>query len=197
VSLLADRATLPSRLGKLVTAEELERMPSDERYELICGKLRAMPNNSTDHGNKTMRISMLVAHFVDENDLGECFAAETRFIIAENPDTVLGADFSFVAKARMPQIPPRGYLRLPPDLVIETRSPGDTRTRFARKVSMWLEHGVQVVWALDPGAHTLTVHRQGDAPHIVSIEDVLVEPDLLPGFALPLNRVFRPPSKPA
>jgi Uma2 family endonuclease len=196
MSVVADRATLPAGLRKLVTAEELEQLPSDQRYELIRGELCAMPNNSADHGNKTSRISGPVIQFVYENELGECFAAETRFTVAENPDTVLGPDFAFVSNARLPEIPPKGYLRFAPDLVIETRSPGDTRTEYALKVSMWLQFGARVVWALDPMTRTLTVHRNGETPRVLTTEDTLEEPDLLPGFSLALERIFRAVAKP-
>ena len=81
MSHLEEPITQPAPVGGIYTAQDLEQLPSNERYELIRGELCAMPNNSADHGNKTMRLSAPVALFVEDNDLGECFAAETRFII--------------------------------------------------------------------------------------------------------------------
>lgn len=188
---LDNRVAQPTPIGELYTEEDLEQMPSSARYELIRGELCAMPNNSAEHGNKTMRLSIPVGSFVEENDLGECFAAETRFTIEENPDTTLGPDFAFIAKERLHGIPPRGYLHLVPDLIVETRSPGDTRTEFALKVSQWLQAGARLVWALDPATRTLTVHRQGVHPVTLTIDDTLSGEDVLPGFTLPLRRVFR------
>lgn len=188
---LEERAALPTPLGELYTEEDLEQMDSCARYELIRGELCAMPNNSAEHGNKTMRLSGPVTVFVEENDLGECFAAETRFTIAKDPDTTLGPDFAFIRKERLTNIPPRGYLRLAPDLVIETRSPGDTRTEFALKVSQWLQAGVRLVWALDPASRSLTVHREGVMPVTLTIDDTLIGEEVLPGFSFPLRRLFR------
>jgi Uma2 family endonuclease len=191
MSVLDERTALATPIGELYTEEDLEQMPSGKRYELIRGELCAMPNNSAEHGNKTMRLSIPVGYFIEENDLGECFAAETRFTLAKDPDITLAPDFAFIAKERLTNIPPKGYLHLAPDLVIETRSPGDTRTEFALKITLWLQAGVRVVWALDPASRSLTVHRTGAVPVTLTMEDTLSGEDVVPGFTLPLRRVFR------
>lgn len=191
MSVITAREAPPTPLGETYRAADLEQMPSHERYELIRGELCVMPNNSAEHGNKTMRLSGPVAVFVEENELGECFAAETRFTIEENPDTVLAPDFAFIAAERLTAIPPRGYLRMAPDLVIETRSPGDTRTEFGLKVARWLSAGTRIVWALEPVTRSLTVHRTGVSPRTLTIEDTLSGEEVLPGFSLPLRRLFR------
>ena len=68
-------------VGELFTADDLERLPAEDRLELIRGELCPMPNNGAEHGLKTMGLSAPIASYVDEHDLGECFAAETRFTI--------------------------------------------------------------------------------------------------------------------
>jgi Uma2 family endonuclease len=165
-------------------------MPAKVRYEIIRGELCRMPNNSAEHGHATAGLSGRVIVFVEDNDLGYCFAAETRFIVERNPDTVMGPDFAFVAKSRIDEIPARGYLELAPDLVIETRSPGDTSTEFALKISRWLQAGARLVWAVDPRGRTVTVHRTGQMPRILTRNESLDGDDVLPGFAYALERLF-------
>ena len=177
--------------GQIYTDDDLERMPSSERLELIRGELVPMPHNSADHGQKIMRLSGPVFAYVDEHDLGECFAAETRFTIEQNPDTTLGPDFAFISKERLQDIPPKGYLRMAPDLVVETRSPGDTRREFALKISQWLNAGARIVWALDPATRSLTIHRTGTPSRTLTVGATLEGEDVLPGFTLPLQRIFR------
>lgn len=193
--LLEEQRAQPGPIGRIYTARELEQLPDNARYELIRGELCVMPNNSAEHGNKTMRLSAPVALFAEEHDLGECFAAETGFTIEQNPDTVLAPDFAFVSRDRLDGIPPKGYLLLAPDLVIETRSPGDTRTELSLKVARWLQAGAQLVWVLDPASQTVTVHRTGLAPQTFGAEDTLTGEDVLPGFSLPLHRLFREAAK--
>ena len=175
---------------RLYTAEEFEYLPLKERYELIRGELYRMPNNSSEHGMRTANLHSMVGNFVLLNRLGRCFAAETRFTIETEPDTVLAPDFSFVANGRVSEYPETGYLRLTPDLILETRSPSETRRGYADKISHWLSAGAKVVWALDPKAKTLTIHRKGQNPVVLAEADTLTCEELLPGFSLPLSLVF-------
>jgi Uma2 family endonuclease len=176
---------------RIYTDDDLERLPDGDRLELIRGELFPMPNNSADHGNKTMRLSSPIGVFVEEHGLGECFAAETRFTIARNPDTTVGPDFAFISRQRLQDIPAKGYLRMAPDLVVETRSPGDTRKEFALKIAQWLNAGTQIVWALDPATRSLTVHRTGTPPRTLTVGATLEGEEILPGFTLPMQRIFR------
>ncbi len=178
------------RVTSICTAEELEAMPSHRRVELVRGELSTMPNNSAEHGDKTMRLSTYLSYFVYEHRLGYCFAAETRFILGRNPDTVLGADFAFVAGDRLQALPPKGYLELAPDLIFETRSPGDTRRAFALKISVWMASGVKLAWAVDPKTKTVTVHEAGQNPRTLGLEDTLTGETVLPGFEFQLQRLF-------
>lgn len=187
-------ATLAAPLGtrpRFYTAEELEQMPDDERYELIRGELIPMPDNSADHGDKTLRISIPAGAYVYAHGLGRCFAAETRFILARRPDTVLAPDFAFVAKERIPKPwPKQGYLELAPDLVLETVSPSETKREVSLKAERWTIAGTRLVWVLEPIARTLTVRRPGVDLLVLGPDDTLAGEDVLPGFELSLRGVF-------
>ena len=183
----------PAAALRLYTAEDLLRLPPDARYELIEGELVEMaPPPGAAHGNTTMRLSAPAAAFVLDNDLGECFTAETGFQVARDPDTVRACDFAFVAKERLPATLPKGYLPFAPDLVMETRSPSESKRMVADKVAMWLLAGARLVWVLDPQARTVTLYRAGQTPQILGENDTLGGEDVLPGFTLALARVFRP-----
>ncbi len=177
---------------RLYTADDLWRMGSDARYELIKGELRPMqPPASDEHGFRSMTLSARVTVFVQDNDLGRCYTAETGFVLARDPDTVLAPDFAFVAKARLPGPPSKKFAPVVPDLVLETRSPGDAPSEVAEKIANWLAAGVRVAWEMNLRDHTLTVYRPGDAnPRTLGAADVLDGGDVLPGFSLPLARVF-------
>jgi Uma2 family endonuclease len=176
---------------RLYTAEELFAFPDDWHYELVDGHLEEiMSPTGGEHGLFTADLTVEIGSFVRRNSLGRCFAAETGFLLRRDPDTVLAPDFAFVAKDRLPTSPVRGYLPVVPDLVLETRSPGDRPAAVTRKISHWLAAGVRMVLDLDPAARTLTVHRPGTPPATLTPADTLEGYDVLPGFALPLNRLF-------
>src|SRR5215217_8289743 len=72
-----------------VTADELLLMPDDGfRYELVKGELRRMNPAGNVHGRVTMCVAWRLARYVEENQLGTVYAAETGFSLASDPDTV-------------------------------------------------------------------------------------------------------------
>jgi Uma2 family endonuclease len=175
------------------TADDLLRMGSDARFELVLGELKPMPPPAgPEHGSVTFDLGLEVGWFVRQNRLERCFAAETGFMVAQDPDTVLAPDLAFVAAERLPSpLPVRGFLPVVPDLVLETRSPGDTPSEVAEKVANWLAAGVRMVWDMNLRDHMLTIYRPGEAdPRVLGAADVLDGGDVLPGFSLPLARVF-------
>ena len=185
-------SVLSESRARLHTVEDLERLDAQGlRYELIRGDLQEMSPAGGRHGSATSRFAAYAGIFVDENGLGECFAAETGFLIGRNPDTVLAPDWAFVAEARLPDLTLEGYVSCVPDAVLETRSPNDTKREVAEKVARWLEAGVGIVLELNPNARALTVYRPGEKPRTLGIEDTFSGEDVLPGLTLPVRRLFR------
>jgi Uma2 family endonuclease len=90
--------------AKPITAEEFAKFDPEWRYDLIRGELRRMPPQpGEEHGAITSDLSLELSLYVRDNELGQCYAAETRFIIARDPDTAIGPDWAFVAADRLPQ----------------------------------------------------------------------------------------------
>lgn len=177
--------------SRLYTADDLWRMSSDARFELVRGELRPMPPPAGDeHGFYSMDLSAYVTVHVRNHDLGRCYAAETGFLIARNPDTVLAPDFAFVAKERLTGPPGKKYVPLVPDLVLEVRSPNDTPSEVAEKVADWLAAGVRLVWELNLKDRTLTVYRPDADPRPLGPGDTLTGENVLPGFSLSLARLL-------
>jgi Uma2 family endonuclease len=119
-----------------VTAEELFSMPPSAHFERIRGGMKEkMP---TGHAHGTLTFALTRGWFVQENRLGDCFAAETGFLVARDPDTVLAPDFAFIRAQNLPKSIRRRYVRAIPDLVVEIRSPSDRRKRVQDTVEEWL-----------------------------------------------------------
>lgn len=175
------------------TADELFCLPDDGfRYELVNGELRQMPLHGAEHGYYTSLISASLGVFVYARQIGECFAAGTGFLLAQDPDTVRAPDCAFVARQRLSAVMPQGYLPLAPDLVVETRSPEESESAFAETIAAWLQAGTRLVWAVDPSSRTLTVYRAGKEPRVLRRPDDTIEgEEVLRGFGLPLSRLFR------
>jgi Uma2 family endonuclease len=165
-------------------------MPSDLRVELVRGELIPMPPPpGGEHGSKIERLASRVSSFVFDNSLGECFAAETGFKIDVNPDTVRGPDWSFVRKERIEGRLNDKHVPVVPDVVLEVRSPHDSRRAFADRIAMWINAGVEIVWALYPSDKRLVVHRKHEVRPL-GPEDTLTGEEVIPGFELDLRSLF-------
>ena len=186
-------STVSERAARLYTAEDLEHLSAQgHRFELIQGELRAMSPAGGEHGGVTKRFDTPLSAFIYEHDLGECFAAETGFIVARDPDTTLAPGWAFIRRDRVPRPLPRGFIPVVPDVVLETRSPGDTGPDVYRKVEQWLEAGVQAVLELDPICPTVAIHRRDVEARELGEEDVFRLDEFWPGLAVPVRKPFPP-----
>jgi Uma2 family endonuclease len=177
---------------KHVTADELLGMPDDGvRRELVAGELREMAPAGHEHGRIAMRFSAPLGVYVEEHGLGAVYAAETGFLIARDPDTVRGPDVAFVGRERL-ALAERGRSYFPgaPDLSVEVVSPGDSYTEVEAKVEEWLGAGCQMVVVVNPRNRSLKVYRSQTAVSILTVGDSFDGADVIPGFALPLTRIF-------
>lgn len=85
---------------KLITADGLLAMGNIGRCELVYGQLVMMSPAGAEHGVVAGRIFRAVSNFVEVDDLGVVFAAETGFKLEADPDLVRAPDVSFVRKQR-------------------------------------------------------------------------------------------------
>jgi Uma2 family endonuclease len=178
-------------IEQFYTAEELLAFPPYLNFELIKGRLREyMAPASSEHGYFTYDLAFEIGSFVRENRLGYCFASEMGFLLQRDPDTVLAPDFAFVSYERLPKPPARGFVPVAPDMVIETRSPSDRGPAVEEKMREWLSADVRLAIDLVPSRQRLTVYRPGVEPVRLGANDTLEGYDVLPGFTLPLSRLF-------
>jgi Uma2 family endonuclease len=146
-----------------------------------------------EHGIVALRFGSFLREHVDANGLGYAFAAETGFMISRGPDLLRAPDASFVRKARIPGTVPPGFIDGVPDLAVEVVSPADTKREVAEKVDMWLANGAAAVWVADPKPQTVVIRRVGQTPVTLTIGDEIRDEPMLPGFLLPLTKVYKLP----
>ena len=175
---------------RLMTAEELLLLPRGygKRYELIRGKLVEKMPTGMPHGLVVKWITFVLTEYEIATGYGNVVTGETGYRLEIDPDTVRAPDVAWVAPGR---IPPgtQGYPNLAPDLVVEVLSPGQN---LADKARMWLRYGSREVWVAQPAEPvSVTRYRTGRPPVTLYDDDVLDGGDLLPGFSIPVWRLFR------
>lgn len=176
----------------VTTADQLYALPDDgNRYELIEGVLSMMSPAGSEHGRVAGRIFLRLATHVEQHGLGETYAAETGFQIAESPDTVRAPDAAFVSRERLEAIAPtQGYLPLAPDLVVEVVSPNDSFSSIEAKAADWLKAGCQVVLVADPGNVTIHVYESGAKIQLLRSGDRFSAGSICGGWSLDVDDAF-------
>jgi len=189
---MASNAAQAPHTEVVLTVVDLSALPDDaDRHDLIRGALIRMAPAAAKHGKCAMRFGCRLDGYVTRHRLGTVFAAETGFVLARDPDTVLAPDVAFV---RADRLPPEeewgGYLALAPDLVVEGLSPSDTASAVLDKVLFYLDTGARLVVTLDPIRQIAIVYGPNRLGSILRLDDTFDGGDVVPGFRLPLGDLF-------
>ena len=141
------------------------------------------------HGRYISEVSHLIRTHIGGKDLGFVTAGDTGFHIDFDPDTVRAPDVAFVSAERLDEPDKIGYQTFAPDLAVEVVSPNDTFREVEEKARMWLDHGAQEVWVVEPSLSVVFVYRPDQPRQNLGPEDEL-RTEVVPGFAVPLSRLF-------
>ena len=174
----------------LIKAEDLLAIQSatGKNYELVRGELREVVTGYR-HGQVVTCIAFLLEGWRRETDAGDVLA-EAGYTLERDPDTVRGPDISFVRKGRFPAGPPkRGFPEIAPDVAIEVRSPNDTWPERLQKTAEYLARGTRAVILVQPDEFA-EVHRPGQAPLRLGLDEPLPVEDVLPGFHVKVSELF-------
>jgi Uma2 family endonuclease len=179
----------------LLTADEFMRQHGGETcVELFRGRVVRYPMPGGPHGYIISRVNAFLFNFIESHNLGRVFANDTfvKVRLKEAAETLRGADVAYVSFAKMPPGDvPEGPLPVPPELVVEVRSPSDRIPQLSAKASEYLEAGVTVVVVIDPETESLAVYRENELPIRMHNGDKLTLPDVLPGFEVQVSKFFR------
>jgi Uma2 family endonuclease len=178
---IADVAALP---------DELPTGPVE--YELDNGRLVVMSPTGRSHGEIQLHFGSILRTHVKQQGLG-IVTVETGFVLWRNPDRLVAPDIAFVPMgAAGIQESREGFIESIPSLVVEVRSRNDVRPALLAKVADCLTAGVGAVLTVDPKSEIVTIHRANQPETTLGISDTLRLDDILPGFELPLQSLFRP-----
>lgn len=78
---------------------------------------------------------------------------------------------------------------VPPELVIEIISPGQTFGEMTEKVADYIKAGISRVWVVDTKSKTITIFAPASIP-LTYRNDQLISDDLLPGLEITANEIF-------
>jgi Uma2 family endonuclease len=162
---------------------------SNRRCELVDGTL-VEKILGYEEGYLALWLGGLLSIYAEEHDLGIAAGADATLRLM--PGLVRIPDISFVGWGRLPRrkCPTDPIPNLVPHLAVEVLSEGNTSGEMKRKLKEYFLAGVQQVWIVDPSQRTVDVHEAPDQSIQLAEADTLDGGPLLPGFQLPLTRLF-------
>lgn len=79
----------------------------------------------------------------------------------------------------------------PPDITVEIVSPGQSANALLRKCLWYVERGVRLALLVDPADQSVVSFRPGGPPRARRATDQVDVADVLPGFELAVEELFR------
>lgn len=177
--------------------EQIAALPEnrDRLLELIQGEIREKVPTE-EHGVIAGWIITFLNLYLMENPIGLA-SVEAQHHVEKDDQNAPIPDVSFIRGQRDPV--KKGSISRMPDLAVEIKSPNDQDKELREKANYYLKNGSQIVWLIYPEKMEIEVYRQGaevqpaglPSGQTLGIEDTLDGGDLLPGFAVPVQQIFK------
>lgn len=178
---------------KLHNADEFERFIAQPRnrdryFELIQGEIveKAMPTE--EHSVIAGLWIFYFNEYALKNGLGIA-GPEARFRVTGDKRNTRQPDVSMVLDPDAP-ITNKGASTRVPDVIVEIKSPDESIDELRDKAKYYIENGARLVILTFPRQKIIEVCRPDQATEMLTVEDTLEGYDVLPGFALPVAKLF-------
>lgn len=173
-----------------LTVADLQKMQAhypDYQLELVDGKIIIMSPSGYESDEVAFQFGANLWNWVKPRKLGRVTGSSAGFSLANTR----APDVSFVRAERLPRSP-RGYATIPPDLMVEVKSPTDKIDDLRDKIDEFLVQGTVVGILVNPDDRTVEIRRQNRSPVTLQNDDLLTVPDLLPGWEVPISEFWSP-----
>jgi Uma2 family endonuclease len=130
--------------------------------------------------------------FASQHGLGKV-VVEVLFLFDPQTGLQRRPDLAFISKARWPirrPAPKSAAWDVLPDLAVEVVSPSDRAQEQMDKIHEFFQAGVQTVWVVYPCHRLVHIYESLSRIRVVTHADTLDGGALLPGFQLPLAKLF-------
>lgn len=160
---------------------------SGRLFEFIGGEIHEVVS-SPESSLIAFRIGGFIFVYLSANDIGQATGSDGGYRIGKERYI---PDIAFISYARMPKVQSEaGYVPVPPELAVEVLSPNNTSDEVRVKVSGYLSVGT-VVWVVNPHKQVVEVHMPGQPALVLKSGDTLDGGDILPGFTLAVDAIFK------
>lgn len=175
--------TMPRQLSAEGFADWVELPENRNRwFELTRGEVIELPPSTRIHGRVCANVAFILESYVRQRRKGYVTTNDSGVILERAPDTVRGPDVALYEDAQhFADLHPK-YGEVPPRLAVEVLSPHDRAGRSLRKITDYLDNGVDLVWFVDVEDRSVTVYRSNRGPRRFEEAGDLTGEEILPGL---------------
>ncbi|MCC5648261.1 Uma2 family endonuclease [Nostoc sp. XA013] len=177
--------------NQLTLQEFLNLSPGegDITYELVDGQAIPKMSPKKFHSKLTRALLNLIEQCCEGK--GEVCPELAVALTRRGQDWMPIPDILYISNERLPpDWDQEGACSIPPDLVIEIISPGQTFGQMAAKAKDYLDAKVLRVWVVDSKARSITVFYPDAAPQTYMGEELLKD-SLFEGLEFTVEQVFQ------
>jgi len=156
------------------------------------GELLIMPPTGGETGNCNIEIAADFVFWNRQTQLGICFDSSTCFKLPNGANR--SPDVAWISKDRWNALTPEEQEKFPaiaPDFVLELMSPSDTLKETQEKMQEYINNGVKLGWLINPKMRQVEIYRLGQPIEILASPQQLLGEDVLPGFILNLQIIWK------
>ena len=176
--------------GQRMTLEEFLALPEEKPYlEYVDGVVQQKMAPTPDHIELQAILRNTLNASADGRHLGRAFT-EVRFV---HEGVAFVPDVGYYRREHLQVLPGRRYAQNlgVPDIAIEVVSPEQRLTRQIQKCLRFLELGAALSLVVDPEDEAVLAFRPGQQPVVLRGADRIDLDDVLPGFPLTVEQLFR------
>lgn len=155
--------------------------------ELVDGQVRVISPSGYESDEVAARFTIKLGSWIDDRKLGRVTGSSAGFNLAN----IRAPDVSFIRAERLTHAP-KGFATIPPDLMVEVKSPTDRRLDLRDKIDEFLHQGTTVGILVDPESRTIEIRRLGQPAITLTDSDLLTVEDIVPGWAVAVSDLWSP-----
>lgn len=180
------QTTSPLEILAVVIAER-----DSDFYEVVDGVKQELARMGAYENVLASVLTKWLINFADEHNLG-WVTTETLFVLHSDKKLQRRPDVAFVSVERGRANPLRrtNAWDVVPDLAVEIVSPTNTAEEIIEKLVDYFQAGVRAVWVIYPDSQQTYAYSSPKNVTILERGDAIPGGDVLPGFSLPIAKLF-------
>ncbi len=170
---------------------------ADILYEVINGQIVELEPMGAYETALASELAFYLRLFAREHSLG-LVVTETLFVLNAQQNLRRRPDAAYVSYDRWPEasVPHASAWDVVPDLAVEVLSPTNIIDKIDEKIVDYFAAGVSLAWAIFPDTGRVYVYSSANQVTVLERSESLTGGDVLPGFELPIEKLFAGMSKP-